>query len=322
MTSIQLYVSTGSQAGRRLSFADSPVRFGRGGDNAVVIDHPAVSRHHGELRFEQDHWVLQNLSRNTTSIGRRLARKRPVTLREGDVVSVGDVELFRISLAPAHHAAEDEQMPEEDRIEAEADTERSEAAAQAKRRSRLMMGVGVYLLLMVGLFVMLSQLRNNDGTEDAEHLRELNDTAVANLVARDLREEEFQPFSAGEGEALIDRAISRFRARATPTTEDLYLAYRDLRRGMAHLNIHNFNELEQAEQRLVADTIIRRLTERLQGMFREANRAYHAERDWAAAREEFTEIMRLIQDESDPLFQNAAAHVRSARQRDDGGRRR
>ncbi len=320
MSSIQLYINTGSQAGRRLSFAAGPVRFGRGGDNDVVIDHPAVSRHHGELRLEDDRWVLQNLSRNTTWAGRRPARKRPVALREGDAVAVGDVELFHVSLQPARPSVEEE-VPEEDRIEAEADAEQTRLAAQAKRRSRLMIGVGAYLAAMVVLFVMLSQLGGDNARNDQQHVHELRPHEVASILARDLTEDQFQPPSPSEAEDLIEGAIERYHSRPVPTDGDLYEAYSDLRRAMALLNIRNINEFEESRHRLEALEIRHHLTRRIQEMFEQANAAFYGQRDYVLARERFNRIMRLIQDPEDPLYRNARDHVARARALDDGRRR-
>ncbi len=69
------------------------IRIGRGPENDMVLAHPSVSRLHAEIERTADgNWQLADLdSRNGTRVnGVAVARRR---LREGDLVSFGDVTL-------------------------------------------------------------------------------------------------------------------------------------------------------------------------------------------------------------------------------------
>ncbi len=59
-------ITAGPTAGEIVRINRSPAPFGRDADNALVIDMPTVSRVHGELRLEDDRWVIANLSANGT----------------------------------------------------------------------------------------------------------------------------------------------------------------------------------------------------------------------------------------------------------------
>lgn len=63
---------------------------GREEDNALVIDHPRVSRHHAVMRWDEGGWRLVDLgSKNGTSVNGLAAAGQP--LAPGDWISVGGV---------------------------------------------------------------------------------------------------------------------------------------------------------------------------------------------------------------------------------------
>ena len=65
---------------------------GRSHDNTVVIDDPRISRHHLEIRFIQDHFVVFDLSSTggTFINGQRVNRG---LLYSGDLISLAGVDL-------------------------------------------------------------------------------------------------------------------------------------------------------------------------------------------------------------------------------------
>jgi len=85
---------------------------GRQTDNDLVLDLPALSRRHALLTAEADGYTLSDLhSRNGTFVNRAVIT-RPVTLRDGDEIRLGDTAVrFRCTrrlataLAPADYAA-------------------------------------------------------------------------------------------------------------------------------------------------------------------------------------------------------------------------
>jgi hypothetical protein len=77
----------GDLAGQRFPVGDSPVTFGRGEDNDIVISDPAVSRVHAELRQEADGFVIADRgSANGTRVnGVIITAER---LRPGDEIEI------------------------------------------------------------------------------------------------------------------------------------------------------------------------------------------------------------------------------------------
>src|SRR4029079_13436206 len=68
------------------------VTIGRLPDNMVIIDHPAVSRHHARVYSDGDQFIVEDLqSTNGTFVNEKRVTRH--TLRDGDVVLVGKHQL-------------------------------------------------------------------------------------------------------------------------------------------------------------------------------------------------------------------------------------
>jgi hypothetical protein len=78
----------------------SSLEIGRSGEVAIRIDQPTVSRVHAELVLDgEEYQILDRNSRNGTLVnGRILEPGETVTLRDGDVVSLGEAQLLFGSL--------------------------------------------------------------------------------------------------------------------------------------------------------------------------------------------------------------------------------
>jgi hypothetical protein len=80
------------QGRRHFPLTANEVTIGRLLENDLVIDNPHVSRRHALIRLERDRYTLYDLksTAGTTVNGRLTAR---TTLRPGDLITVGDVEI-------------------------------------------------------------------------------------------------------------------------------------------------------------------------------------------------------------------------------------
>lgn len=80
--------------GRQHFPLDQPVvRIGRRTDNDIVLDSPTVSRHHAQIRWRDDGFVLFD----TSSHGRTIVNGEPMVehvLQPGDVIALSDVLLI------------------------------------------------------------------------------------------------------------------------------------------------------------------------------------------------------------------------------------
>ncbi len=55
------------------------IRIGRSTDNEVVLYSAVVSRHHLEIRYEQNHWEIVNLGTNGTYVDGKLISQKQAT---------------------------------------------------------------------------------------------------------------------------------------------------------------------------------------------------------------------------------------------------
>jgi len=77
---------------KRIPLAGERLVLGRAPDCAIVVAEPRVSRHHAELRRQDDGYLLADLgSTNGTHLnGHQLTQ--PLPLRDGDVIEVGSAQ--------------------------------------------------------------------------------------------------------------------------------------------------------------------------------------------------------------------------------------
>ncbi|QXC62168.1 DUF3662 and FHA domain-containing protein [Aquihabitans sp. G128] len=84
-----------SDTGERISLGAEVVTIGRSRDRAVMVDDSRVSRAHAHIEPRKGGWALiDDGSANGTRVnGQDLPKSRPCTLRVGDVLAFGPVEL-------------------------------------------------------------------------------------------------------------------------------------------------------------------------------------------------------------------------------------
>ena len=79
--------------GRRLLVPSEGGTIGRSRDCAIVLEDAGVSRHHAELRPDEDGWVVEDLGSTNGVLlnGRRI--RRPQALQDGDRLELGSTEV-------------------------------------------------------------------------------------------------------------------------------------------------------------------------------------------------------------------------------------
>ena len=285
-TPIHLHV-TGSTAGpRHVSFSQSPVTFGRGPDNAVVLLDAAVSRQHGELRFENDAWYLVNHSVNGTRARGKRVTAKPRKLQNGDEIAVEDVSLFTISIGdaptslPAVDASPQATAP---------------AARPMSRKTKLWIGIGSYLGLML-LVLIFAQLYKDDSPEGTAFAPMLTEEQIAAEIRKPLQLDE-NP----------ERAVARLRDarqlyhRPEAAYDALYQAHRAYKESLAYSGRAKFTEgldhqhFDETEMNLIAQ-VSRRYRDAYAllsaGSLPEAERA-------------FADLQRFYSDSQSEIFLNA-----------------
>lgn len=103
----RVVVIHGENIGAQIEISDRPVTVGRAVGCDLQIPHASVSRQHCRIRFEGDHYLLEDLG----STNQTLVNEQPVTrvdLHDGDQIAVGDAVLKfmrRESLEDRYHQA-------------------------------------------------------------------------------------------------------------------------------------------------------------------------------------------------------------------------
>ena len=181
MNPLQIQLYTGSAAGRRARFDRSPITFGRDPGNLLVVEDAIVSRRHGEIRFENGTWVLANFSENGTRLNRKNVTDKPLPIKSGDEVFVSGKLLFNISIEAVEGVPIGDQP-----LSAVVDSEA--AAAAPKRKTKLWLGIGGYMVLMLLVIIFLSTLKK-DGPADEDRVPELTKDQIASSVMKPLKRE-------------------------------------------------------------------------------------------------------------------------------------
>jgi hypothetical protein len=78
--------------GQPMRLLHSPIHIGRHLSNEIIVNDRRVSRHHAEIRYERDQFVLYDLSSTNGVKINGVATRQPVPLRNNDVITVGSHE--------------------------------------------------------------------------------------------------------------------------------------------------------------------------------------------------------------------------------------
>lgn len=78
--------------GQPMRLLHSPIRIGRHLSNEIIVNDRRVSRHHAEIRFEREQFILYDLSSTNGVLINGVPIRRPVPLRTNDTITVGSHE--------------------------------------------------------------------------------------------------------------------------------------------------------------------------------------------------------------------------------------
>ena len=294
---MMIQLTAGPTAGQRVLLNQSSITIGRASECDVVLDLQHVSRKHAELRFEDDRWWLMNHSTNGTRLGRKLVTKKPRVIAGEAVIAIGSEDVLVVTPHAAQGQAAGVSQKDD---EAAADPVADAASRAAKKKQKLWIGIGAYMVLMLGLMVVLSTL-------DKEADEALNLPEVAILSETEIRRIIREP--------MPTRAPDERQAEvAAANARDLY-ALRDsdpdalFRSHQAYMLSKSFASETLAQPRdqrrfqLIEEQLINQTLERY-------NRAVHMHRSgqFERADREFDNFAQFFPDPQSPIFQNAQKH--------------
>lgn len=312
MSTLQIHILAGQQAGARLQLNESPVTFGRSSECTLVLDLPVVSRLHGELQVnEEGQWVLVNHSTNGTRVGRKKATKKPLPLTDGTSIIIGDEEVFRVHLDAASAsvpADADDKQPSPPTGQA--------PGASTKDRSKLWIGLGVWFAMCIAAMVFFATLGGNGKNDEnndtdafyfpqAEGLtgEEGGIRAIRRLLAEHVA---FQDPNASRYSTHLDRADQA----ADQGPSGLYQAYAEYQKAISFSDNHA-DPLKDSRHVQRYNRIVDELAEIIYKRYIYAYRAYR-DSDYAQARQVLEALRDQYyrnEDPNDPL----ANHIRKLR---------
>lgn len=295
---IQLLIN-GSIA-RREVFNDSPITFGREAGNRLVLQEPTASRQHGEIRLENDRWVLVNNSPNGTMLNGRDIGKKPKPLASGDVIGIGDVAVIRVLLEASAAAAN----ANENENENTNDARPQPATTPGSKRSKLWIGIGVYLVFMLGIFIFFSTFKasSDDGLKP---ITELTSAAIVADIRRPPAKTAIDPRAA----ANYLQAATGYFSKLDTDPANTYLAYNAYRKSLA---ASGKDSLEQSVDQSRMLDVEQRLIDEVTRAYRESSALLRS----GSAKEAEAGFRRLNQriypDYDSEVFRNAEKQLEQA----------
>lgn len=218
---IQVTIQFGPQAGREITMQTSPIVFGRDASCHLAFDQQNLSREHGELRFEQQQWILINRSTNGTTVNRKKIKDAAHVLAVDDTIKVGKTALF--SVVPSFVVPAGEDAPGQAKT----------AGLSFKLSPKLAMWAGIGgLWVLVLLAIILAQFNDQLGGSSAS-----DNTNLVELSPEAIRYEIITPVElrvADDREVVqyLRGAKELWEARDTEI-DGLYRAYEAFRNAIA-----------------------------------------------------------------------------------------
>ena len=287
MRPIHLQRLIGPAAGRRTTFEDAVITFGRADDCMFHVAEPYVSRHHGEIRFDADRWVLFNLSRAGTRVNRRNVTKKPRHLADGDVVGVGEHQIFQVRFDSGANSAEDHEPGSGDTASA--------GKHRMSVRAKLWAGLGIYVFVVFAFLIVASFFRD-DGDELAGAVSEWTTKRIMADVTR-------APMSQQPNDQIKQQRLetaAQSYAQRDLAKANLFRAYRAYQQARAFSATGRFDEPEQTQ--CFADArqeLVRRVTEIYQDGYARLRSGQFAEADRT-----FRELLEIYPDPNSELFRH------------------
>lgn len=272
-----LTIITRIGGGRRQVIDGSPATFGRDASNTLVVGGQFTSRKHGTLVYEDEQWQLTNQSPNGTQVNGKKVGRKPRALADRDVISVNDEVIFEVRIEPAGES------PAADTTGTAFDEAPATASQGMSGRTKIWIGIGIYMVLICLLFVYLTTLR-----EERAAAREHTQPLTRQEIAAEIRAAVpvLEPNERAYREQL--QAAKEMVNRLEANPDSLYEAYqhyaralalsgqRDLPDGLAQ---RQFLDIRQRLTDKVADTYSEAYERLRSNQFRSAIRGFQRVRD-------------------------------------------
>lgn len=317
---LEITITAGPTAGQRVRVNQSPATFGRGMDNPLVVDLTTVSRVHGELRYEDDRWVVANLSKNGTQLNNRSIGRKPRPLRDGDQIVVGNQPVMAVALREGDGEGPTVTVTGD---AGSGDVGTANAAPPnpgISARTKLWLAIIGFWVAVFGVAFFVSSGADSREVRTGPAVPVLTDRQIAEAVRAPLPAQEASPRTAAqhfdEAEAFygmvnadpqnVFRALYAYKTALSYTYGDDFTDDRDDWGGKppAELAIAQ-KRYGQLEAQLIDD---------VQRLYKDAHGKL-MDRRYGEARLGFEKVFRLYNDPQNPIYKNALKQRDLARQR-------
>jgi hypothetical protein len=283
VASIQILLLSGPQQGKRLELSGEEFLFGRQPDCDIPIAGEFVSREHGMIACIDGQWIVQNASPNGTQVNRKKVGRKGFKLITQDIVQVGGEDVFQIIIPQVATALAPTEMPTD------------APHRKSSRRTKLWIGIGSYLVLMMFMFVYLSTLHK---TEEDQIIKpdELTRTMIEAIIRKPVTVETPDPRAAAQ---LLREAEELFN-RQDAAVSGTYRVYHAYQLSLAHSKKTYFDDglhqlrFDQVQKQLI-DEVSRRYNEAFERL---------RSREYRVAEKQFRKLNDYYPDTTSKLFEN------------------
>lgn len=304
MTSLQIEILTGANAGRKLLLRQTRITFGRSTDRTLPIDLPFISREHGEFAFTDGRWTLVNHSNNGTSLNGKLVTTKPRPIKNIATVSIGDTDIFRVlpMLDDENPLADTQDTPA-------ADTPHADTAAPntTNPRSKLWAGIGVFWIVAFGLIAF--GLLNQSGTDTTTPGDSLPPTLTADQITQDITQKpDKQTPDARRADTALAQAHESY-ALIDRRPDALYHAYDAYRQALTYSIADTLPDAQDQRQFYILE---KRLVENVTQKYEAAVNLLKS-RQYEAADKAFKDLRAYYPDSASKIFTDALQREAAAR---------
>lgn len=305
MTSLQIEILTGANAGRRLLLRQTRITFGRSTDRTLPIDLPFISREHGEFAFDDGKWTLVNHSANGTSLNGKLVTTKPRPIKDIATVSIGDTDIFRV--LPMVGGA-DQLTDTQDPTTPATPSATTNAPNATNPRGKLWAGIGVFWLIAFGLIAF--GLLNQSDTETASPGDSLPPSLTAEQITQDITHKpDKQTPDARRADTALARAHESY-ALIDRRPDALYRAYDAYREALTYSAGDTLPDAQDQRQFYILE---KRLVETVSEKYQAANALLYS-RQYEAADKAFKDLRAFYPDSTSKVFTDALKREAAARQ--------
>jgi pSer/pThr/pTyr-binding forkhead associated (FHA) protein len=275
----------GPRQGQRVELNGEEFLFGRQPDCDIPIIGEFVSREHGMIARVNDQWVLQNASPNGTQVNRKKVGRKGFKLLTQDIVQVDGQDVFQVIIPDIATTP----------VNTVADVNPEDSAKRAaSKRTKIWIGIGGYMVIMMFLFIYLGTLSKSE-EQIIEKPRELSQSEIEFIIRKPAKVTAPDPLAAAE---FINQADELYN-RQDATYSGTYRVYHAYKMALAHSRKNYFEDKHQLRFDQVQNQLIDEVSRRYNEAFERLR-----SREYKAAEERFRRLNDYFPDTTTDIFKN------------------